>query len=71
MNDLYYQKYLKYKQKYIELQKLQQKIQSGGVWSIYIIEHLLKTPRNFDIFEGDEQKELEEYVKKKERKKNI
>ena len=72
MSELYYQKYLKYKQKYLELQKLQklqilqQKIQSGGDWNIHNITDLLKTPRNFDIFEGDEQNKLTEYFKNKD-----
>ena len=33
MNDLYYRKYLKYKQKYLDLKRMQKNIQKGGVLS--------------------------------------
>jgi len=61
MNDLYYQKYLKYKQKYLELQKLQQKIQKGG-WSIYIVKDLLETPGNYDFITLDDKENLKKYI---------
>jgi len=64
MNDLYYQKYLKYKQKYLELQKLQQKIQKGG-WSIYNVQDLLETPENYDFITRDDKEKLKKYIENK------